>query len=152
MTTTFELHNEIRAPIEVVFDLAVSIDLHVDSFAHTDERAVAGVTSGVIGLGEEVTWRGRHFGITWTMTSRVTELERPTRFTDEQVRGPFAHFRHEHVLSLSGDGTVMADRVSFAAPFGPIGWLVERLVLARYLRKLIVLRNDHLRRAAEAHA
>ena len=49
----------IAAPIDVVFDLARSIDLHVQSTAQTNERAVAGRTSGLIGLGEEVTWRRR---------------------------------------------------------------------------------------------
>ncbi len=46
--------------------------------------------------------------------------------------------------SASIRGTTMIDRIEFAAPFGPMGRLVERLVLARYLQKLIETRNRHL--------
>ncbi len=72
--------------------------------AHTNERAVAGRTSGRIGLGETVTWRARHFGITWSLTSRIVVADAPTRFVDEQVRGPFRSFRHEHRFEASGGG------------------------------------------------
>jgi hypothetical protein len=60
--SVIELATSIAAPTERVFDLARSIDLHTERTAGTGERAVAGVTSGLIGLGEEVTWRARHFG------------------------------------------------------------------------------------------
>jgi ligand-binding SRPBCC domain-containing protein len=113
------------------------------------ERAVAGVTTGRIGLGETVTLRARHFRIPFTMTSKVTVLERPHRFVDEQVRGPFRSFRHEHLFDAVTGGTRMVDRVRFDAPLGPIGRLAERAVLAGYLERLIALRGDHLKAAAE---
>ena len=78
---------EISAAAEVVFDLALDIDAHEASMAKSGERAIGGVTSGLIGLDQDVTWRARHFGIPFTMTSRVTEWSRPKRFVDEQVRG-----------------------------------------------------------------
>ena len=55
-----ELATSIAAPIDRVFDLARSIDLHTNSTSGTGERAVAGVTSGLIGPEQEVTWRARH--------------------------------------------------------------------------------------------
>lgn len=134
--------------VDVAFDLALSIDMHMDSFAGSDERAVDGKVSGQIELGEFVTWQARHFGRTWTMTSVITEWERPHRFVDEQRAGPFTSFRHEHEFTTVRGGTRMIDRVEFAAPFGPIGRLAERLVLDRYLRKLIVVRNSFLIDAA----
>jgi hypothetical protein len=60
---SIELATSIAAPIERVFDLARSIDLHMKSTSRTGERAIAGTTSGLIGLGQGVTWRARHFGI-----------------------------------------------------------------------------------------
>lgn len=69
----------------------------------SNERAIDGVTTGHIGLGESVTWRARHFGTPFTMTSRVIELDRPRRFVDEQMRGPFRSFQHEH-LFVAADG------------------------------------------------
>ena len=134
----------------VVFDLSLSIDAHLASQAAADERAVGGVTTGVIGLGEEVTWRATHFHVPFTMTSRITALDRPHRFVDEQVRGPFRRFHHEHEFHPSGPGTVMVDRISFDAPLGPIGRLVERAVLGSYLERLIVERGRFLKAAAES--
>ena len=134
----------IPASIEDAFRRALSIDAHEAAFRASHERAVAGVTSGVIGLEEQVTWRARHFGVMWTMTSRITELDRPHRFVDEQARGPFRRFRHEHTFESVEGGTLMRDRVTFEAPFGLLGRLAERLVLARYMRHLIAVRNEFL--------
>lgn len=149
MTITFETATPISAPPEVVFDLSLNIDVHLDSQNAAGERAVGGVTTGLIGLGEEVTWKAVHFHIPFRMTSRVTELQRPSRFVDEQVRGPFRRFHHEHEFRPTADGTDMVDRVSFDAPLGPIGRLVERVVLGSYLERLIQERGCFLKAAAE---
>ncbi len=131
-------------PKAQLFDLARSIDAHKDSMAHSREKAVAGVTSGLISFEEEVTWRAWHFGLPLRMTSRITQMEAPDSFVDEQVKGPFKSFRHIHEFSQDAKGTIMIDRIEFAAPFGPVGLLVEKLALARYMRKLIETRNRHL--------
>lgn len=142
MASTFTIVTDSQQPVDRLFDVSLSIDAHVASMADSGERAVAGVTSGSIGLGETVTWKARHFGVWFTMTSRVTELERPRRFVDEQVRGPFRRFRHEHVFTHVGDRTVMTDTLTVGSPV--LGRVVERLVLVPYLRRLIVKRNEHL--------
>lgn len=149
MTVTFETTTSIAAPPAVVFDLSLNIDTHVGSQAAANERAIGGVTTGQIGLGETVTWRATHFHIPFTMTSRVTELERPRRFVDEQTRGPFRRFHHEHEFQPSETGTTMIDRISFDAPLGPLGRLVEQVALGSYLRRLIVERGEFLKAAAE---
>ena len=130
-----------------MFDASLSIDHHLDSMRSSGERAVAGVTSGQIALGETVTWRARHFGIRFTMTSLITALDRPRRFVDEQVRGPFRIFRHEHLFRAEHPGTVMVDTLTIGSPaFGVplIGTIAERMILVPYLRRLIRQRNDHL--------
>ena len=144
MTASFVCRTESALPRERLFDLARSIDVHVDSQKGSGERAVAGVTSGLIGQGQEVTWRARHFGLPLTMTSRVTALDFPRSFTDEQVRGPFRSFRHVHEFEATATGSAMTDRVEFTAPFGFLGRLAERLVLAGHLEKLIVHRGRFL--------
>ena len=127
-----------------LFDLARNIDVHKDSMAHSREETVGGVSAGLISLGQEVTWRAHHFGIPLQMTSRITEMQVPDYFVDEQVRGPFRRFRHVHEFSADGAGTLMLDRIEFSAPLGPLGRLVEKLVLGRHLQKLIETRNRHL--------
>jgi ligand-binding SRPBCC domain-containing protein len=149
MTVEFEHITTIEAPIDVVFDLSLDIDAHVASMAESGERAVAGTTTGLIGPGETVTWRARHFGIPVTMTSKVTEWDRPRRFVDEQVKGPFRRFHHEHVFDSVDGVTTMTDRICFDAPLGPLGRLAERLVLGRYLHSMIDERGQYLKAAAE---
>lgn len=149
MTVRFEHETGIEAPVDLVFDLSLAIDVHLASMSASNERAIAGVTSGLIGLGETVTWRATHLRIPFTMTSRVTELERPHRFVDEQVRGPFRSFHHEHLFEALDGATRMIDRIRFDTPLGPIGRLVEGAVLASYMRKLIAVRAEYLKAEAE---
>lgn len=148
--TTIDLTTDIRAPIERVFDLARDLDLHARSMAHTGERAVGGRTSGRVEVGDSVTWRARHFGLWWSLTSRITVVEAPVRFEDVQERGPFAWFRHEHQFESIGDVTRMHDLWEHRSPLGPLGRLVDRLVLGRYMRSLLATRNAALKQAAEA--
>jgi ligand-binding SRPBCC domain-containing protein len=146
----FSCRTLLPLPPDEAFDLGLSIDAHLDSMAWSDERAVAGVRTGLIGLGEFVTWRARHFGVTWTMTSEVTEWDRPHRFVDEQQHGPFKSFWHEHLFSPCPGGTEVVDHVRFEAPLGPLGWIAEQAVLKRYLPRLIRARNDFMLEAAQA--
>ena len=146
------LETRIRAPRERVFDLARSIDAHQASTPGTTERAVAGITSGLIGLGEEVTWRARHFGVTQHLTVRITACDRPRHFQDVMLRGAFARMRHDHHFStdsLDPNVTLMTDRFDFAAPLGPLGRLAEILFLTRYLRRFLKTRNALLKACAE---
>lgn len=108
------------------------------------ETVVSGRSAGSFAEGEEVTWRAWHFGIPWRMTSRITQVQRPHRFVDHQVAGPFATFHHEHVFEEYEGQTIMSDVVSFQAPFGPLGRLVEVWGLGRYMEHLIKQRNQYL--------
>jgi ligand-binding SRPBCC domain-containing protein len=139
----FERDSLMVLGVQDAFDLALDIDAHTGSMAASGERAVAGVTSGVIGLGETVTWRARHFGIWWTMTTRITEWEPPVRFKE---------FVHEHTFVAVDGGTCVTDRVRFAAPLGILGRIAEQLVLQRYVPRLIDVRNEFMiAEAAKRH-
>jgi len=145
--TTIEIH----APIERCFDLARSIDFHIHSMAATGERAVAGVTRGLISEGQEVTWRARHLGLTRELTSRITRCERPRVFIDEQVRGSFRRFRHEHRFeSLAPDRTLATDTFEFESPLGPLGRITNALFLTRYMTSLLRAHSATLKKTLEA--
>ena len=148
--SVIKLTTSITAPVERVFDLARSIDLHTDSTASTGERAVAGVTSGLIGPGEQVTWRARHFGIWQSLTVRITEFERPVHFADVMVRGAFQSMEHHHYFEPSSDGTIMRDVFSYEAPLGILGRIAEFLILDRYLRSFLIERNRIIKEAADS--
>lgn len=145
-----EITIEVLAPIERCFDLSRSIDFHTKSLEGTGERAIDGVTSGLIGLGEEVTWSARHFGIRQKLTSRITAFERPAHFRDSMVRGAFKRFDHDHYFSSNGSVTVVRDVFDFNSPLGVVGKVFDRLMLTHYMRNLLCERNLVLKRVAES--
>lgn len=145
-----ELTTLIAAPIERVFDLSRSIDLHTNSVSSTGERAVGGVTSGLIGPGEEVTWRARHFGIWQSLTVRITEFERPVHFADVMLRGAFRRMEHHHHFGTARDGTTMRDVFSFQSPLGVLGRIADRLFLTRYMTSFLIERNQFIKATAES--
>jgi ligand-binding SRPBCC domain-containing protein len=146
-----ELTTRISAPRERCFDLARSVDVHVRSAAPTGERAVAGRTSGLLGPGEEVTWRARHFGVALTLTSRITAFDAPGHFRDTLVRGPLRSLDHDHYFTSEGrDATTMRDVFEYSAPFAGLGRLAELLFLTRHFRRFLAARNRELRRIAES--
>jgi ligand-binding SRPBCC domain-containing protein len=149
--TEIILQNRIEAPIERCFDLARSIDFHVQSAASTREQAVGGVTSGLIEEGQEVEWRAQHFGFWLKMRVRITGFRRPEYFQDRMVEGPFHSFAHDHNFEAQGLTTLMTDRINFRSPVPLVGRLLDRLVLRR-LRHFVSNRNAQLKTAAESNA
>jgi ligand-binding SRPBCC domain-containing protein len=129
--------------------VARDLDLHQASMARSGERAVAGRTSGLIGLGEEVTWRARHFGLIHEHQSKITAFESPLHFRDVMIRGRFKRFEHDHYFAPRDGGTLMRDVIVFESPLGLLGRMVDALVIERYLRRLIEERNRVVKAAAE---
>ncbi|MFP3392220.1 SRPBCC family protein [Brevibacillus sp. SIMBA_040] len=143
----------IQAPQQICFDAARSIDLHMESTANTRERAIAGVTSGLIQLGESVTWEAVHFGIKQNLTAKITEMEEPRYFVDEMVSGAFKRFRHEHeFIPLGQSQTRMLDIFDYTSPFGLLGKIVDSLVLEKYMTDFLRTRNEYIKSVAEAQA
>ncbi|MED4604110.1 SRPBCC family protein [Paenibacillus validus] len=139
----------IEAPPELCFDLARSIDVHMLSMSGSQERAIGGRTSGLIELGETVTWEAVHFGVRQQLTAKITEMDKPHRFVDEMVKGAFARFYHEHTFMPEAEGTRMTDTFDYTSPCGPLGWLADAWFLERYMRRLLAERNAVVKRLAE---
>ncbi len=144
------LTTTITAPAARCFDLARSVELHLQSTADTHEQIVAGVTRGLMGPGDRVTWRARHFGVWQRLTSEITAFDRPHHFRDSMVRGAFARFDHDHFFRERHGVTTMQDVFDFDSPLGPLGRLVDALVLAGYMRRFLARRNRELKRVAES--
>jgi ligand-binding SRPBCC domain-containing protein len=144
------LTTTMAAPIQRCFDLSRSVDLHMASTNWTGERAIAGVTAGLIGPGQEVTWSGRHFGFSITHTSRITAFEFPNYFQDCMVRGMFRRFCHDHYFETRQGKTWMKDVMEFEAPFGLLGKVAEKLLLQRHMRRLLERRNRCIQQTAES--
>ena len=144
-----KLETIINSTIEICFDLSRNIELHKISTAKTNETAIDGITKGLIGSGEFVTWQAKHFGIQQKLTTKITAYERPFHFRDEQVKGIFKQLRHDHYFSQKGNMVIMTDNFLFESPFGVFGQIFNKLVLTKYLHKFLIERNRIIKQLAE---
>lgn len=147
--TIINLITKINAPKQIVFDLSRNIDIHQKSTSQTNEKAIAGVTSGLINHNETVTWRGKHFGFYLTHKSRITAMDLYDYFVDEMEEGKFKSFKHEHSFIEKNGKTVMIDNLVYEAQFGIFGKLFDKFILKNYLTNFITKRNSILKNLAE---
>lgn len=146
-----ELHTLVNAPIEVVFNLSRSVDLHKISAAHTTEEAIAGRTTGLMQPGEVVTWRAKHFGLRQKLNVHITHMQYPKAFTDEMVpgKGAFKAMKHRHIFEEQEGQTIMTDRFYYQSPLGLLGKLADVLFLKRYMARFLIKRNAIIKAFAE---
>jgi len=141
------LETHISAPVHDCFDASRNLDLHMGSMNHTGERVVAGKKSGLAESGDRITWEAVHFGIRQQLTVEIGKMNPPYFFEDFMVKGAFANMHHAHFFDVMPDGTWMRDVFHFQAPFGIAGRIAEGLFLTRYMRNLLLTRNQFLKQA-----
>ncbi|MFC0780724.1 cell division protein [Flavobacterium sp. HJSW_4] len=147
--TTIYLNTKINAPIKTVFDASRNIDIHQQSASPSKEKAIAGITSGLINLNETVTWRGKHFGFYLTHKSRITAMNLYDYFVDEMEKGKFKSFKHEHFFEEKNGITIMKDKLQYETPFGIFGRLFDLLFLKKHLTNFLLGRNKVLKEVSE---
>ena len=148
---TIHLTTFIAAPVDRVFDLSRSIDLHKKSMTDSKEQAVAGTTTGLINIDETVTWKAKHVMKTRYMKVEVTAMDRPHSFTDEMKKGDLKSMKHEHHFKKIENGTLMIDIMSFETPYGGLGKLINNIYLTRYMNRLLEQRNKVIKEYAESN-
>jgi len=139
----------INAPIDICFDLARNVEIHTETSSKTKERAIAGVTVGLLEKGDTVTWEATHLKVRQKLTAEIIEMQKPYKFTDVMVKGAFHSFTHTHEFRESGSGTIMKDTFSYKSPLGILGIIADKLFLKKYMRYFIVHRAKELKRIAE---
>ncbi len=147
--TTIHLTTKINASKQIVFDASRNIDIHQQSASPTKEKAIDGVTSGLINLDETVTWRGKHFGFYITHKSRITAMNFYDYFVDEMEKGKFKSFKHEHFFEEENGVTIMKDKLQYETPFGIFGELFDILFLEKHLTNFLLERNKVLKAVSE---
>jgi ligand-binding SRPBCC domain-containing protein len=163
----------IKAPIERCFALSTRIELVQRTLGMKliDTGATGTVTTGHIIANSRVVWSGWKFGLPIEHHTLIThfvpphEYRLPPRtvtsdtpitfksacFADSQEYGHFASFQHEHNFRQEeGKDTVLLDRVMFSLPFGPLGRLAAKLLLAPHMRKLARQRLAMIKQLAES--
>jgi ligand-binding SRPBCC domain-containing protein len=149
--SNIQLQTIIRAPIGICFDLSRSIELHILSTAHTNEKVVAGKRAGLCNPGDTITWRARHFGIYQNLKVGITEMQYPDYFEDKMLKGAFKYFTHKHYFTANNDGTtLMEDNFAYTLPFGIFGKIFDKIILHNYMKNLLEKRNGTIKHIAES--
>lgn len=91
--------------------------------------------------GVELHYRIRPLGFPQRWTSRIVRWNPPDGFIDEQVSGPYSHWRHTHRFHEVPDGTEIHDRVDYGLPLGPLGRVAHTLIVSRQLRAIFNYRR-----------
>lgn len=143
------LETFVEAPIDVVFDLSRSFDLHKTSMKHHKEEIIDGVRNGLMNEGDTVTWQAKHLFQVRKLKVTITQMSSPTFFADEMVEGDFKRMKHEHFFQSSDQGTMMMDFFFFESPYGMVGKLADSIFLKKYMTRLLLERNNHIKQIAE---
>lgn len=81
-------------------------------------------------------------GVRLNWLTEIRHVREGRYFVDEQRRGPYALWYHEHRFEPKDGGVLMTDRVTYALPFGPLGDLVHALWVGRQLREIFDFRRE----------
>ena len=148
--TTITLTTMINAPVKICFDLSRSIDLHQLSTGASNEKAIAGRLKGLIEEGEYVTWQATHFTIRQELTTKIIRVSAPHYFFDRMTAGPFKSMEHSHSFNTENGKTIMSDVFVYDVPYGIIGKLFDKMVLKKYMIRLLSDRNAMIKEIAES--
>lgn len=136
----------VNAPMERCFRLATNAEFN--SAAESIAAHAAG--SDDLQLGDTLVWHSWRCGLRLSHTSRIDELRPYTYFREVMVEGGFRKYEHEHHFAPMDDGTRMRDEVHFVSPMGPVGAVMERVLLRKYVMRLLADRHYRLKQTAES--
>lgn len=147
--TTITIKTIYQAPIETVFNINRDITIHQQTTSKTKEIAIAGTTSGLINKNETVTWKGKHFGVYLKHQSIISGMIFPTYFVDEQLKGHFKSFKHQHFFEQKEKYVEVTDLLEYETPYGILGKFFDVLLLKKHLIQFIIHRNSILKKLTE---
>lgn len=163
----------IQAPLDRCWKLSTRVELVRKTLGM---NAVGGTTTGFVQANSRVAWRGWKFGLPTEHHTLITGYSAPhpaaveptlapelhadtpgqlvAWFQDQQEKGRFAFFQHDHWLREHTDAngqpaTLLEDEVHFRLPFGPFGHLAARWILTPYIRGLVKRRFATIKELAE---
>ncbi len=80
-------------------------------------------------------------GIPLNWKTEITEVQKNKLFIDEQKKGPYKLWHHEHHFEQQKDGVLMTDEVHYALPLGPLGTLAHTLFVKKQLEEIFEFRR-----------
>src|SRR5207253_6462330 len=96
-----------------------------------------------MGVGTLIEYRLRLHRVPVRWRTRIEVWERPRRFVDAPVKGPYSLWEHTHTFEEDGPGaTIIRDRVRYSIPFWPLGEIADRVLVRRDLRRIFDYRRE----------
>lgn len=140
----------IAAPVERVFDLSRNLTIYKLLLKDRKEKLTSVAASNLVAHGETITIQAKHMGKTRLITTRITDLKKPSSFVQEQVKGDLGHFKHEHYFKTVQNGTLLIDMIDFDGPRDVLGKLIGKIYLKNYLVQFLEKRNKLIQQYAES--
>jgi ligand-binding SRPBCC domain-containing protein len=84
------------------------------------------------------------FNIPMGWTTEIKKVSAPFRFTDKQIKGPYALWEHTHTFEQVPGGVKMTDEVDYALPFGWLGIFAHALIVKNKLKDIFNFREQTL--------
>ena len=95
--------------------------------------------------GQIITYKiGLFPGVKTNWVTEITHVNEPHYFVDEQRNGPYSIWHHEHFFKKTAHGILMTDRVTYKIPFGPLGYLLQKLFIGHQVKKIFFYRYNKL--------
>ncbi len=149
-THRLERSQSVRVPVEKAFAVygdTLNLEPMTPPWLHFHVTNAGPVT---MEPGALLHYRLRLHGVPIRWTTRIETWEPPARFVDTQLRGPYALWQHTHEFEPDRSGcTLIHDRVRYAIPYGPLGWLAHRLFVRRDLERIFDYRATAFARLVE---
>jgi len=105
-----------------------------------DFKLVNAAVKGATYEGAEFDYIIKWLAIPIKWHAKIVEYLPPEQFTDVQVRGPYALWKHLHTFEAVPNGTLMQDSITYRIPFGPVGKIFHKFIIMKQLRDIFTYR------------
>lgn len=143
-TYILQRQQSIKRPLHEVFDFFSK----PENLARLTPRSMGFqmLTPGPIEMkdGAVIDYTITFYGQDLRWTTLITLFDRPHKFVDVQLKGPYSFWHHTHTFTATQEGTSITDEVRYTMPFGVLGRIAHALVVRRQLDKIFAFRQQQI--------
>ncbi|MEO8720033.1 MAG: SRPBCC family protein [Ginsengibacter sp.] len=92
------------------------------------------------------------FGIPVYWKTLICKVDKPTHFTDKQLKGPYKKWEHTHVFMKKGNSVLMKDHIKYELPFGILGTIAHALIVRKKVENIFSFRKNILKNIFKENA
>jgi ligand-binding SRPBCC domain-containing protein len=157
---TLHFETTVAAPLQRVWEFHQDVRVSLPALSPQEDSVVleSADTPPLVGARIVITARGP-MGRRIRWVALIVEHSPPhgalfgeeARFVDEQEAGPFARWRHAHEFERIDENTTrVVDHIEYRPPLGPLGWIADKIFVARKLKRMFAERHATLKRLLDS--